>query len=54
MTGLSVPLTPVAGYLMTRKKPSRENLAGLVLAAAGFARADLADRARPGGTGETS
>ena len=37
MTGLSVPLTPVAGYLMTRKKPSRENLAGLVLAAAGFA-----------------
>ncbi|HSB63429.1 MAG TPA: DMT family transporter [Thermoanaerobaculia bacterium] len=37
VTGLSVPLTPVAGYLMTRKKPSRENLAGLVLAAAGFA-----------------
>jgi drug/metabolite transporter (DMT)-like permease len=37
VTGLSVPLTPVAGYLMTRKKPSRENLAGLVIAAAGFA-----------------
>ncbi len=37
VTGLSVPLTPVAGYLMTKKKPSRENLAGLVLAAAGFA-----------------
>lgn len=37
VTGLSVPLTPVAGYLLTRKKPSRENLAGLVVAAAGFA-----------------
>lgn len=37
VTGLSVPLTPVAGYVMTRKKPSRENLAGLLLAAAGFA-----------------
>ncbi len=37
VTGLSVPLTPVAGYLMTKKKPSRENLVGLVLAAAGFA-----------------
>lgn len=36
VTGLSVPLTPVAGYLMTRKKPSRENLAGLLIAAAGF------------------
>jgi len=36
VTGLSVPLTPIAGYLMTRKKPSAENLAGLVLAAAGF------------------
>jgi drug/metabolite transporter (DMT)-like permease len=36
VTGLSVPLTPVAGYLMTKKKPSRENLAGLMLAAAGF------------------
>jgi drug/metabolite transporter (DMT)-like permease len=37
VTGLSVPLTPIAGYLMTRKKPSTENLAGLVLAAVGFA-----------------
>jgi drug/metabolite transporter (DMT)-like permease len=37
VTGLSVPLTPVAGYLMTKKKPSRENLAGLVIAALGFA-----------------
>jgi drug/metabolite transporter (DMT)-like permease len=37
VTGLSVPLTPVAGYLMTRKKPSKENLAGLVIAALGFA-----------------
>jgi drug/metabolite transporter (DMT)-like permease len=36
VTGLSVPLTPIAGYLMTRKKPSTENLTGLVLAAAGF------------------
>jgi len=37
VTGLSVPLTPVVGYLMTKKKPSRENLAGLLIAAAGFA-----------------
>jgi len=37
VTGLSVPLTPVAGYVMTRKKPSPENFAGLVVAAAGFA-----------------
>ena len=37
LTGLSVPLTPVAGYVLTRKKPSSENLAGLVVAAAGFA-----------------
>jgi len=37
VTGLSVPLTPVAGYLMTKKRPSRENLTGLVLAATGFA-----------------
>ena len=36
VTGLSVPLTPVVGYLMTRKKPSKENLAGLLIAAAGF------------------
>ena len=37
VTGLSVPLTPVVGYLMTRKKPSKENLLGLLIAAAGFA-----------------
>lgn len=37
VTGLSVPLTPVAGYLMTRKKPSKENFVGLVIAALGFA-----------------
>jgi drug/metabolite transporter (DMT)-like permease len=37
VTGLSVPLTPVVGYLLTKKKPSRENLAGLLVAAAGFA-----------------
>ena len=37
VTGLSVPLTPVFGWLLTRKKPSRENFAGLVVAAAGFA-----------------
>lgn len=37
VTGLSVPLTPVVGYLMTGKKASRENLAGLLIAAAGFA-----------------
>jgi drug/metabolite transporter (DMT)-like permease len=37
VTGLSVPLTPVAGYLMTRKRPSRENFAGLLVAASGFA-----------------
>ncbi len=36
VTGLSVPLTPVVGYLLTKKKPSAENLAGLVVAAAGF------------------
>ena len=36
VTGLSVPMTPVAGYFMTRKKPTPENFAGLVLAAVGF------------------
>lgn len=36
VTGLSVPLTPVVGLLVTRKAPSRENLSGLVLAAVGF------------------
>jgi drug/metabolite transporter (DMT)-like permease len=37
VTGLSVPLTPVAAWLMVKKKPSPENLAGLLLATAGFA-----------------
>jgi drug/metabolite transporter (DMT)-like permease len=37
VTGLSVPLTPVATYVLTRKKPSGENLAGLALATCGFA-----------------
>jgi drug/metabolite transporter (DMT)-like permease len=37
ITGLSVPLTPVVGFLVTRKRPGAENLAGLVLATAGFA-----------------
>ncbi len=37
VTGLSVPLTPVAGYLTTRRRPSGANLLGLVLATAGFA-----------------
>jgi drug/metabolite transporter (DMT)-like permease len=37
VTGLSVPLTPVAAYLMSRRRPSPENLAGLVVATAGFA-----------------
>ena len=48
VTGLSVPLTPIAGYLMTRKKPSRENFAGLVIvltwprdASSGFNTGDL-------------
>lgn len=36
VTGLSVPLTPVVGFLATRKLPTRENLAGLALASAGF------------------
>src|SRR5450631_3255409 len=36
VTGLSVPLTPIVGYLLTKKKPSKENLAGLVIAAVGF------------------
>jgi len=36
VTGLSVPLTPVAAWLMVRKKPSAENLAGLLVATAGF------------------
>jgi drug/metabolite transporter (DMT)-like permease len=37
VTGLSVPLTPVAGFLMTKKLPTAANLGGLVLAVAGFA-----------------
>jgi drug/metabolite transporter (DMT)-like permease len=36
VTGLSVPLTPVVGFLVTRKLPSRENVLGLILAASGF------------------
>jgi drug/metabolite transporter (DMT)-like permease len=36
VTGLSVPLTPVAAWLMVRKRPSAENLAGLVVATVGF------------------
>lgn len=37
VTGLSVPLTPVIGFITTRKTPTRENLTGLIVAAAGFA-----------------
>jgi len=37
ITGLSVPLTPVVGFLATRKTPGAENLLGLALATAGFA-----------------
>jgi drug/metabolite transporter (DMT)-like permease len=36
VTGLSVPLTPVAAWIMVRKKPSAENFAGLLVATAGF------------------
>ncbi|HMM34368.1 MAG TPA: DMT family transporter [Thermoanaerobaculia bacterium] len=36
ITGLSVPLTPVAAWLFHRQVPSGTNLAGLVLAAGGF------------------
>lgn len=36
ITGLSVPLTPVAAWLLHRQVPSGSNLAGLVLAAGGF------------------
>jgi drug/metabolite transporter (DMT)-like permease len=32
VTGLSVPLTPVAAWIMVRKKPSAENFAGLLVA----------------------
>src|SRR5205085_2730199 len=37
VTGLSVPLTPVAAYLLARRKPSAENVLGLVIATLGFA-----------------
>ncbi len=37
ITGLSVPLTAPVAYVVTKKRPSPENLAGLVLATAGFA-----------------
>ncbi len=37
ITGLSVPLTPVVGFLATRRLPSRENSIGLAVAVAGFA-----------------
>jgi len=36
LTGLSVVLTPFAAYARTRKLPSLENGAGIVLASAGF------------------
>ncbi len=37
ITGLSVPLTAPVAFLVTKKRPSPENLAGLALATAGFA-----------------
>jgi drug/metabolite transporter (DMT)-like permease len=37
VTGLSVPLTPVAAFVMTRALPTAANLAGLAIAAGGFA-----------------
>jgi drug/metabolite transporter (DMT)-like permease len=36
LTGLSVVLTPFAGYLRTRRLPSLENAIGVALAGAGF------------------
>ncbi|MEO6325343.1 MAG: DMT family transporter [Thermoanaerobaculia bacterium] len=36
VTGLSVPLTPVVGFLTTRKLPSLANMVGLSFAAFGF------------------
>ncbi len=36
ITGLSVPLTAPVAYLVTRRRPSSENLAGLAIATAGF------------------
>ena len=37
ITGLSVPLTAPLAFLVTKKRPSPENLAGLALATGGFA-----------------
>lgn len=37
ITGLSVPLTAPVAWLVTRKRPSAESLAGLAVASAGFA-----------------
>ena len=37
ITGLTVPLVPVVAYLLWRARPSRENLAGVVLASIGGA-----------------
>src|SRR5438105_1406171 len=37
ITGLTVPLVPVVAYLLWRTRPSRENLAGIVLASIGGA-----------------
>lgn len=37
ITGLSVPLTPVVGFVAARRVPSRANLAGITLATLGFA-----------------
>ena len=36
ITGLSVPLTPVVSFLVARRVPTRENLAGILLATGGF------------------
>jgi len=37
ISGLTTPLVPVAAYLLFRARPSRENLAGIVLASVGGA-----------------
>jgi drug/metabolite transporter (DMT)-like permease len=37
ITGITTPLVPVVAYLVWRARPSRENLAGIVLATAGGA-----------------
>jgi drug/metabolite transporter (DMT)-like permease len=36
ITGLSTPLTPLVGYLRTRRAPGLENVIGIALATAGF------------------